>query len=120
MPPEQRTVEERIAAIERDMDRKLTLREHLMCQIAELPSIDGDDTNIRVKLDATRIKSRPIGVEILEARDVTTGAAVSYGGSVQWTYYAPDARAAYVQITNFPGFASGRKSFVRLAVYGGA
>jgi hypothetical protein len=110
---EQRTVEERIAAIERDMDRKLTLREHLMCQL-------GDDTNVRIKIDAQRIKSRPIGVEILEARDVTTGAAVSYGGSVQWTYYAPNARTAYVQITNFPGFASGRKSFVRLAVYGGA
>jgi hypothetical protein len=117
--PRELTTEERLADVERKLDRKLTLRDHLMCQVVELPSVDGDDTDVRIRLDSQRIKSRPIGVEMLEARDVTTGAAVSYGGSVQWTYYAPDSRAAYVQITNFPGFASGRKTFARLAIYGG-
>jgi hypothetical protein len=107
------------AKTDRDTDRKLTLREHMHCQIVVLPSVDGDDTDVDIRLDPQRIKGRPLGVRCLEARVVSTGTAASYGGSVQWQYYAPDARTAYVRIVNFPGLASGTKHAVTFAVDGG-
>lgn len=116
----QRSNEQRLGDLERDADRKWSFASHMHCQIVELSDIDGDDTDVDIRLDPQRIKSRPLGVECVEVRNQddpeTPG---SYGGSVQWAYRAPIAGgAAYVRITNFPGLMSGGRYLVRFLVIG--
>ena len=114
-----RSVEERLAAVERDLDRKITWASHMSGQIVEIETY-GDDTDIDVKLDAQRIKKRPIGMLCIEVQNLTTPEQPgNLGGSVPWFYRAPRPGEAYVRILNFPGLASATRYLVRFLVLGG-
>jgi hypothetical protein len=119
-PATDRGADERLAALERDADRKWTFASHMHCQVAELPDVDGDDTDVDIRIDPQRIKGRPFGVECVEVRNLDNPEAPgSYGGSVQWHYRAPiGSGAGYVRITNFPGLMSGGRYLVRFLIIG--
>jgi hypothetical protein len=104
------TTETRLASIERDMDRKLTVAEHLNQQTVEFDAT-GDDTSIRIK---TRFATRPIGVELLEARNLDAP-DLPASTPIQWKW----AERGQIEIYNFPGLASGVRYRVRLLVIGG-
>jgi hypothetical protein len=102
--------EERLASIERDMDRRLTVEEHLYAQFLEFDAT-GDDTSIRVK---TRFATRPKQVVCAEARNLDYPDAPG-STPIQWKW----AENGQIEIYNFPGLASGVRYRVRLLVIGG-
>jgi hypothetical protein len=109
MPPDDGTTR-RLDDIERDMDRKLTVAEHLYQQFLEFDAT-GDDTSIRVK---TRFATRPKSVECVEARNLDFPDAPG-STPVQWKW----AENGQIEIYNFAGLASGVRYRVRLLVIGG-
>jgi hypothetical protein len=116
--PRSGTIEERLASIERDLDRKLTLAEHLMVQVHEM-TIDGGSVDLLVRIDPTRIKGRPVEVRVAECRDATTGSAVSLTGSLRWEYASATPGNASIRIPSIPGGVSGTPLFLRLVIGGG-
>jgi hypothetical protein len=102
--------EARLAGIERDMDRKLTVAEHLYQQFLEFDAT-GDDTSIRIK---TRFATRPKSVELAEARNLDAP-DLPASTPIQWKW----AENGQIEIYNFPGLASGVRYRVRLLVIGG-
>jgi hypothetical protein len=104
------TTEQRIASVERDMDRKLTVEEHLYQQFVEFDAT-GDDTDIRIK---TRFQTRPKDVQLAEARNLDYPDAPG-STAIQWRW----AENGQIEIYNFPGLASGVRYRVRLLVIGG-
>jgi hypothetical protein len=110
MTPPSASSEQRIADIERDMDRKLTVADHLYSQWLEFDAT-GDDTSIRVK---TRFAARPKLVTCVEAQNLDY--PDSPGSTpIQWRW----AENGQIEIYNFVGLASGVKYRVRLRVDGG-
>ena len=117
--PREKTVEERLSAVERDMDRKITWASHMFGQIVEIEAY-GDDTDIDIKLDAQRIKARPLGMLCIEVRNLANPEQPgNLGGSVPWSYRAPRPGEGYVRILNVPGLASAKRYLVRFLVLGG-
>lgn len=116
--PRSGTIEERLSQIERDMDRKLTLREHMMVQVHEM-TIDGGATDVLVRIDPQRIKGRPVEVRVAECRDATTGDAVSLTGSLPWEFASSSPGSAMLRIPSIPGGVAGTPLFVRLVIGGG-
>ncbi len=114
-----RSDEERLTRIERDMDRKLTFLEHMHAQIVEIEAY-GDDTDIDIRLDPQRIKSRPYGVLCVEVRNLDNPESPgSLGGSVPWCYRAPTSGVGYARILNFPGLDAATRYLVRFLILGG-
>lgn len=116
--PRSGTIEERLADIERQLDRKLTLAEHLMVQVHEM-TIDGGSTDLLVRLEPTRIKGRPIEVRVAECRNASTGEAVSLTSSLPWEYASATPGNAAIRIPSIPGGVSGTPLFLRLVIGGG-
>jgi hypothetical protein len=104
------TTESRLASIERDMDRKLTVKDHLYAEHVEFDAT-GDDTSIRVK---TRFATRPASVVCVEARNLDNPGAPG-STPIQWKW----AENGQIEIYNLVGLASGVKYRVRLRVDGG-
>lgn len=110
--------EKRIRDAERDLDRKITFAQHMHAQVVAL-DIKGGDTNVDKLLDATRIKSPPLGVQCVEARNLDNyDDPGSLTGSVRWTYRTTRPGEAYVRIHSFPGLTSGTRYRVTLLVLG--
>jgi hypothetical protein len=102
--------EQRIADIERDMDRKLTVAKHLYQELVEF-DVTGDDTSVRVK---TRFATRPKAVSCVDAQNLDYPDAPG-STAIQWRW----AERGQIEIYNFPGLASGIRYRVRLLVIGG-
>jgi hypothetical protein len=100
----------RLADIERDMERKLTVADHLYSQFLEFDAT-GDDTSIRIK---TRFATRPKLVELAEARNLDAP-DLPASTPIQWKW----AEQGQIEIYNFVGLASGVRYRVRLRVDGG-
>jgi hypothetical protein len=104
------TTEQRVAEIERDMDRKLTVKEHLFADVVEFDAT-GDDTDIRIK---TRFKAPVLGVVPLLVRNLDNpDAPGSTTVQMRWS------EGGQIEAFNFPGLASGIRYRVRLLVIGG-
>jgi hypothetical protein len=104
------TTESRLASIERDMDRRLTVADHLYAQYIEFDAT-GDDTSIRVK---TRFKTPPAEVKCVQAQNLDNPGAPG-STPIQWKW----AENGQIEIYNLVGLASGVKYRLLLRVDGG-
>jgi hypothetical protein len=118
MQPE-KPIEERVADVERDLDRKLTFADHFMGQIVKLPRVLGSTTNLDIRLDAERIKERPLGAFVIEVRKVVSGDAAYISGSLPWSYVTPRPGAAFLRIASLPGLDASTDYALTLLVVGG-